>query len=87
MEAIHFQKGGSECYGGPPTFKKKKKSETVTVGSLNYATRQKENERIYKENQMLFTKLKDSQAHLKKTGYDEQYMQSRKYMKNISKEP
>lgn len=36
MEAIHFAKGGSEIFGGPPTFKKKKKSEPVTVGSLNY---------------------------------------------------
>ena len=50
MEQIHFQKGGSDKFGGPPTFKKMKKSETITVGSLNYATRQKENERIYKDN-------------------------------------
>lgn len=50
MEAIHFSKAGAENFGGPPVFKKKKKSQPVTLGSMNYQIRKTENERIYKDN-------------------------------------
>ena len=64
MEAIHFSKGGAESFGGPPTFKRKKKSQPVTLGSMNYQIRKMENDRIYKDNQILFAKLKESKPHL-----------------------
>ena len=86
MEAIHFSKGGSEHLGGPPVFKKKKKSQPVTLGSMNYRIRKTENERIYKDNQILFAKLKDSKPHLPKSEHDEHYAKTRKVIKTLSKE-
>ena len=47
--------------------KNKRKSSSVVTGSLNYNSRQKESDRIYRENKKLFVKIKDSKAHLKKT--------------------
>ena len=46
-----------------------------------------ENERIYKENQILFSKLKDSKPHLPKEEHDNFYSKQRKISKNLSKEP
>ena len=73
MEAIQVKKGGSELFGGPPIFKRRKKSEVVRAGSMNYEIRQKENDRIFKENQIIYNKIKSSQAHLKKSIHDEHY--------------
>ena len=86
MEAIHFGKGGVETFGGPPVFKKKKKSQPPTFGSMNYLIRKTENERIYKDNQILFAKLKGTKAHLPKSDHDEHYAKTRKVIKTLSKE-
>ena len=67
---------------------KTKRSSTSALklgGSLNYHTRQKENERIYRENMIMFSKLKESKANLRKTEMDEHYHAHRKYLNSMSK--
>ena len=86
MEAIHFNKAGSESFGGPPIFKKKKKSQPVVPGSMNYRIRKVEYDRIYKDNQILFAKLKESKPHLPKNAHDEHYAKHKKVLQGLSKE-
>ena len=35
LDSIHFSKMGAEVFGGPPALARKKKSASITVGSLN----------------------------------------------------
>ena len=51
----------------------RRNSSTTKRGSLNYNTRRIENERIFKENMMLFSKLKSSKPNLRKTDFDDAY--------------
>ena len=51
---------GAEVFGGPPAVTRKKKSASITVGSLNAGVRFEENKRIYQENLILFNKFKDT---------------------------
>ena len=87
IDEITAKKGASERQSGGSVLKRRKKSNTVSVGSLNYNSRQKENERIYLENQKLFVKLKDSKAFTRKINQDLDYAETRKHIKIITKEP
>ena len=86
MEAIHFNRRGMDVFGGPPLFKKKKKSHAVQAGSMNFHVRKIENERIYEENQRLFCKLKESKPHLPKNEHDVHFAKHRKVLQSLSKE-
>jgi len=77
IEGIHFRPtqfpfGASEKEDGVKTAARRN-SSTTKRGSLNYNTRRIENERIFKENMMLFSKLKSSKPNLRKTDFDEAY--------------
>ena len=87
IDEITAKKGLAERQSGGSVLKRRKKSTTVSVGSLNYNSRQKENDRIYMENQKLFVKLKDSKAFTRKINQDLDYAETRKHMKIITKEP
>ena len=78
---------GAEVFGGPPALARKKKSASITVGSLNGGVRFQENQRIYQENLILFNKFKDTQSHIRKVDLDDRYNMSRKYLKFASREP
>ena len=41
--------------------------------------RKAENDRIYRENMMLFSKLKESKPHLKKSEFDSHYKEHKRY--------
>ena len=54
-------------------------------GSLNFVVRKNENERIYRENLMLFEKLKSSKPILKKSDFDDHFSQHKRYQATVSK--
>lgn len=53
----------------------------------NILVRKQENERIFKENMILFNKLKTSTGDLRKRDHDAEFSKTRKFLHNISKAP
>ena len=68
IEEIHFRSPKSSMFatvdGKGEKLRKDGNSSCLKTGSLNYFTRRAENDRIYQENMILFSKLKKSTAIL-----------------------
>ena len=52
----------------------------------NYWTKKQENDRISRENMILFSKLKEPRCHLKKKDLDGHYEEHKKFLQKMSKE-
>ena len=88
IEGIHFRP--SQFTGAAPEIKQAKIKLKRTFssnkrGSLNYFTRKQENDRIFQENMIMFQKLKESKASLRKSDFDEHYIEHRKFLNTMSK--
>ena len=88
IEGIHFRDpqylsspGKSETTPG----KQRRHFSTERRGSLNFNVRKNENERIYRENLVLFEKLKASKPILRKSDFDDHFSQHKSYGANASK--
>jgi len=54
-------------------------------GSLNFVSRKNENMRIFKQNLVMFEKLKQSKPNLRKTDFDDHFSQHKRYQATVSK--
>ena len=76
IEGIHFR---------PSKFSKEAKADAKMRVASNYLNRKHDNDRIYKENMILFSKLRDSKANLRKSDFDDHYASHKRYMQTVSK--